>query len=263
MATMEFLKSAENPAIVRLKLLLRDTDARRGEARALAEGPHLAGEALAAGLARALWATESALAGPDAEGLLEAAGKAGLRVRGLTDVLFAKLADTRSPQGWLCEVALDGPAAARATDLFLALDALQDPGNLGSLLRSAWAAGAGVLLGPGCADPWSPKVLRAGAGAQFHVDLRVVKDLAAALKDLAGGGVRLWATAPKAVKSHLNADSRLACCWVLGSEGAGLSEAVANTCEESYRITYPGNAESLNVAVSGAVLLFDALRQRG
>jgi TrmH family RNA methyltransferase len=259
---MEFLRSPDNPALARLKLLLRDGAARRGEGRALAEGPHLASEALAAGLARALWATEEAMAGPDAAGLLKAAAAAGVRVRGLSAGLFNRLADTRSPQGWLCEVELRRPEPVPKGDLFLALDALQDPGNLGTLLRCAWAAKAGVILGAGCADPWAPKVLRAGAGAQFHIDLREAPDLGLALKDLASGGVHLWATAPRASKSYLNALASEPCCWVLGSEGAGLNPDLVNICEESFRITYPGNAESLNVAVSGAILLFDALRQR-
>ena len=130
------------------------------------------------------------------------------------------------------------------------------------LLRSAWASGASVLLGEGCADAWSPKVLRAGAGAQFHTPLRECPDLAAALKDLGAGGVHSYATAPRATENYLQADCRGPVCWVLGSEGRGLGATVQGACERNFRIAYPGGAESLNAAVSGAILLFETLRQR-
>jgi len=249
-------------AVKRLRSLMRDAAARREQGSAVAEGPRLAHEALSAGVARRLWATREALAAPGSQDLLEAARRRGVAVRALDEGLFNKLADTRTPQGWLCEVEIKASPTRPDATVTLALDALQDPGNLGTLLRCAWACGASVLLGGGCADAWSPKVLRAGAGAQFHIPLRECPDLAAALRDLGAGGVHIYATAPRAPENYLQADCRGPVCWVLGSEGRGLGAPVQEACERNFRISYPGGAESLNAAVSGAILLFETLRQR-
>ncbi|HXB97927.1 MAG TPA: RNA methyltransferase, partial [bacterium] len=151
---------------------------------------------------------------------------------------------------------------APSARLVLALDRLQDPGNLGTLMRTAWACQAGLLLGPGCADPWSPKVLRAGAGAQFKVAAQTTEDLPGALRALAGQGFKVYGTGPRAKLKHPEAVLGGKVCLVLGAEGPGLSAEVAAACQDQVSISYPGTAESLNVAVAGAVLLFECLRQQ-
>ena len=259
---MDVLHSGDNPSFKRVRLLARDAGARRTERRAVVEGLHLVREAVAAGAQRQLWATEAAAASPEGRALLDSARGTGPSPRLLSAGLFAKLSDTPSPQGWLCEVETGFKDVPADANLLLALDSIQDPGNLGTLLRCAWATGAAVLMGRGCADAWSPKVLRAGAGAQFHTSMRESADLAADLGELSARGVRLYGTGPRAKESHLRADCALPHCWVVGSEGAGLSDSVESVCTASFRIDYPGAAESLNAAVSGAILLFEALRQR-
>lgn len=246
----------------RLRLLLKDPSARRQSQKALAEGPRLVLEALHAGRARALWVTPRAAEDPAFGAARDAARAAGLPLQILGEDQWLSLADTREPQGWLCEIALGGVAFPGAATIYLALDALQDPGNLGTLLRSAWAANAAVLLGPGCADAWSPKVLRAGAGAQFHVPLFETENLYESLRELGSKDVRIYATSPRATSGHIEADCRRPVCWLLGSEGRGISPEGEAACDQSFHISYPGGAESLNVAVSGAILLFETLRQR-
>jgi TrmH family RNA methyltransferase len=258
---MDVLRSVDNPAARRLKRLIQDAAYRRELGRAVAEGPHLAEEALKSGVARALWATEAAACA--SRELFAEARSRGLEPRLVAPGLFERLADTRTPQGWLCEVEPKSPEADPGCLLLLALDAIQDPGNLGTLLRCAWAAEAGLLLGKGCADPWSPKVLRAGAGAQFHVALRSGVELAQELAELSAKGWAVLGTSPRGSRSYLEADLRSGVCWVLGSEGQGMAPDVEAVCTDRVRIPYPGGAESLNAAVSGAVLLFETLRQRG
>lgn len=255
-------KSGEKSVFKRMRLLTKDPAARRELKRALAEGPRLTLEALNAGLVHSLWATPEALGAPGLDALHAAIKRRGLPVHPLEEWQFKALADTRTPQGWLCEIETKAPAIAPDAGLYVALDAIQDPGNLGTLLRCAWASGAAVLLGPGCADVWSSKVLRSGAGAQFHTALRESGDLAAELRELRSRAIRIYATAPRAPENYLKADCRLPHCWVLGSEGRGLSEELQALCDDNFRISYPGCAESLNAAVSGAVLLFETLRQR-
>ena len=259
---MEALRSPENPAFRALSRLLKEARARREAGRAVVEGPHLVAEAVKAGVAREVWVTPEAMESAEGAALLQKVRSSGTREKLIAAALLRRAADTETPQGWMAVVEPGALKAGKAPTLMVALDALQDPGNLGTVLRCAWAAGAGLMLGPGCADAWAPKVLRAGAGAHFHVPLQQPPDLPKALLALAGKGFQVVATAPRAPLSYLDADLRQPTCVVLGGEGAGLSPAVAAACGRQLRIPYPGSAESLNAAVSGAIVLFEALRQR-
>ncbi len=204
-------------------------------------------EALRAGAVRECWATPEALEGREAGDLRALAGPAGLKPRLLSAGLLKRVADTETPQGWLavvdttasCAIAKPGPG------LTLALDGLQDPGNLGTLLRTAWAVQAQVLMGKGCADPWSPKVLRAGAGAQFHVFIQESENLAASLSVLVSQGVYVLGASPRARQEFHSLKLDRAVCLVLGSEGAGLSPETANACQDLAGIGYPGSVQKL------------------
>lgn len=259
---MEPIRSNDNPSVRQLGKLLSDGRARREASQAVAEGPHLLAEALRAGVVKELWATPEALEGAEAGNLLSAAGRLGLRPKLIAAELLKKLSDLPAPQGWLAVCETRTALWPAEPQLCLALDGVQDPGNVGTLLRSAWATNACVLLGPGCADPWSPKVLRAGVGAQFQVPFQSVPDLPAALQTLTKKGVRIFATLPKADLDLWETDLNRPCCLVLGTEGQGLSGPVLAACQASIKLAYPGKAESLNVGVAGALLLFEALRQQ-
>jgi RNA methyltransferase, TrmH family len=256
------IHSIDNPAIRRLIRLLDSARERRELGLAVAEGPHLLAEALAAGRLSELWATPQALESAEAAGLLSRAAQAGVEPRRLSAGLLKRLCQLPAPQGWLSVIRLQAQAWPAEPSLCLALDGVQDPGNLGTLLRSAWAAEAALILGPGCADPWSPKVLRAGVGAQFHAPLQRVEDLPGRLAQLKQQGLQVLAAAPRSGRDLWNCDLRHPTCLVLGAEGPGLSPQVQAACEGSIELRYPGSAESLNVAVSGSLLLFEALRQR-
>jgi TrmH family RNA methyltransferase len=259
---MDPIRSAANPSVRLLRALLQDARARREAGQAVVEGPHLCGEALSAGAALEFWASPQALEGREARKLLALAAQAGLKPRLLSAGLLKRLSELPAPQGYLARVRAEAPAWPETPTLCLALDGLQDPGNVGTLLRSAWAANAPVLLGPACADPWSPKVLRASAGAVFHVPFRRVPELATELAAWARKGMRVLACEPHAARTLWDVDLRRSVCLVLGAEGSGLSPALRAVCSDSLRISHPGGAESLNVAVSGSIVLFEALRQR-
>jgi TrmH family RNA methyltransferase len=191
--------------------------------------------------------------------------KAGLEVLELSENAFKAASDTKSPQGILLELALPKSVLPAPGKLKLALAAerVQDPGNLGSLLRSAWAAGAQVVyLGDGCADPFSPKVLRSASGAQLRLAVEAKAPLLKRLKELEQAGVQCVALEPEAKLSLWQADFRKPSCLVLGSEGQGLSREILKACSVALRLEMPGNAESLNVAVAGSIALFECLRQR-
>ena len=172
-----------------------------------------------------------------------------------------KLAGVQSPQGVFA--VLGRPAASFAAlpqnGRFLALERVQDPGNVGALIRSAAAFGFdGVILSPGCADVYSPKVLRASMGAAGRLPVVTVPSLPDALAQLASQGVTCLAAALQNSQPLGSVPGSYAggVCLVIGSEGQGLSESVAAACQAAVRIPITDLVESLNASVAGSVLLW-------
>jgi TrmH family RNA methyltransferase len=142
----------------------------------------------------------------------------------------------------------------------LLLDAVQDAGNVGAILRTAAAAGVrNVLLGPGCAGAWTPRVLRGGQGAHFSLAIREQVDLAAAL---AAGSAQSVATVARGGRNLYELDLRGPIHWLVGNEGAGLSAELVAVAQLHATIPLAAGTESLNVAAATAVCLFEANRQR-
>lgn len=177
------------------------------------------------------------------------------------DALLAKLSTVEAPSGIVAVVAR--PAARRAADPesdAVLLDGLQDPGNVGSILRSAAAAGfAQVLLSADCAQAWSPKTLRAAMGAHFQLAIHEDCDLAAFLGGYRG---RALVTAPDALTSVFDARIDGPLAWVFGHEGQGVRAALLDVTRARVRIPMPGGSESLNVAAAAAICLFETVRRR-
>jgi len=211
------------------------------------------------GVPEQLILSESAASNPEAAQL--AAGDSGLGLLVLSDSLFNDVAQVATPTGIIALIRTPkpGPLPARIERCVM-LENIQDAGNLGSILRSSAAAGIRtVLLSQGCAFVWSPKVLRAGMGAHFGLELFDNADLAAAAQRLSG---RLICTSGHARKSLYEADLRGPLAWVFGNEGAGVSAELGAAAAEQVRIPMPGKTESLNVAAAAAICLFEQVRQR-
>ena len=253
---MDVITSRENPRIKRA-CALRDSEKQRAAAGLFfAEGPKLCLELARGCRAAELYATAPALAHTPA---LAALGPAVVEI---TQPVAEKLAGTRSTQGVfaLFETPATDPAPLLATARrILALDAVQDPGNVGTLLRSAAAFGFdAVLLGPGCAAPFSPKVLRASMGAAGRLPLGVCADLPAALGALRGRGVACLAAALYKARPLDAVGTQFpgGVCVVIGSEGQGLSDAAIAACSAAVRIPMTDRVESLNAGVAGSILLW-------
>lgn len=253
---MDVITSRENPRIKRA-CALRDSEKQRAAAGLFfAEGPKLCLELARGCRAAELYATAPALAHTPA---LAALGPAVVEI---TQPVAEKLAGTRSTQGVfaLFETPATDPAPLLATARrILALEAVQDPGNVGTLLRSAAAFGFdAVLLGPGCAAPFSPKVLRASMGAAGRLPLGVCADLPAALGALRGRGVACLAAALYKARplDAVGAQFPGGVCVVIGSEGQGLSDAAIAACSAAVRIPMTDRVESLNAGVAGSILLW-------
>lgn len=245
------LRSRANAQVKRWAKLARDSRVRRAERRLVIEGPHLLAAALDAGISPvALLATEVALADPEAAALLR---RARLPPTVLSTAAFGAIADARTPQGIAAEIPLP---TRRREGMAVFLEAVQDAGNVGTIIRTAAAFGAGeVVLDRQCADPWSAKVLRAGQGGHFALGVRQVDDLPAAigafgrrlLCAVARGGLPLREVA---LSGPLG--------WAFGAEGSGLSAAVLALAAERVTIPMAPGAESLNVAAAAAICLYEA-----
>jgi TrmH family RNA methyltransferase len=179
----------------------------------------------------------------------------------LDDRLFAELSGLKTPSGILALIDIPQPDVAAVQSRFaLLLEDIQDPGNLGSMLRSAAAAGCDALfLSRGCADAWSPKVLRAAMGGHFTLWIHENQDLPEVARSFAG---MLVAASLQARESLYDCDLSGKIAFMVGNEGAGLSAALLDLATHTVTIPMPGKVESLNAAAATAICLFEAVRQR-
>jgi TrmH family RNA methyltransferase len=185
----------------------------------------------------------------------------------VTDALYQKITETVNPQGImaLCRKKTYTLSDTLSVEnpLIIMAEALNDPGNLGTLLRTADAAGAsGFILSKGCVDIYSPKVLRAAAGSIFHLPFVIDADLSAAAAELKASGVKLYAAHLRGAALPYELDMAGGCCILIGNEATGLTEATAALADARVKIPMPGRAESLNASVAGGVLIYEAVRQR-
>jgi RNA methyltransferase, TrmH family len=252
------ITSRDNPIVKRLKKLAESARARREARMTLLDGEHLLAAYLDAGgqphtLVRAA--------------SFDAGRFAPLAVRCphvknivLPDALLAEIAPVATPTGVLAEAAWLAPPALDVTPLVIVLEDIQDPGNLGAMLRTGAAAGATLaVLSKGCHDPWSPKALRGGQGAQFVLPMQTGVDLLAWLTGFSGQSIAL-ALAEDSDFYALDLGGPLA--LIAGNEGAGLSGAVCAAATRCAHIPMAGRIESLNAAAALAVAVFEAVRQR-
>lgn len=200
--------------------------------------------------------------------LLEGAAAGGAGLVEVDEPLFRELAGTEHPQGVLAVVRQrqvrpeDLPPTGRPA-LLVVVDGVQDPGNLGTIVRSADAAGAGgVFLLKGTADVFNPKALRASMGSIFHVPVAQGLSSDEVRSFLASRGIKAVAGDPRGEKAVFQSDLTVPCALVLGSEAAGVRDGPLSAAAERVRIPMPGRSESLNVAISAAILLYEAVRQR-
>jgi RNA methyltransferase, TrmH family len=255
------IRSKSNPAVKALVKLAGSSRERRRTGTTLLEGEHLVRAYRDSGaVAETIFAAESAFANPQIRDLVENA-PAGERLL-LADALVARISQLVSASGVAAVVRAPEPGPVpRILSTCLLLEDIQDPGNLGSILRTAVAAGiAQVFLSPGSVFAWAPKVIRAGMGAHFHLSIFEDADLQAVARACSG---RIVAMEPRAEGSLYELDLKGPVAWILGNEGSGLSEQARSIATDRVRIPMPGSAESLNVAAAAAICLFEQLRQRG
>jgi TrmH family RNA methyltransferase len=254
------ISSRDNPLYKELKHLATSSQARRRAQRTLLDGVHLCSAYLSrCGLPPLCVVGESAQANPEVSAVL--AQCAGAQCILLPDALFHALSQVEHGVDLL--FVIDTPQARPVGQLdrsAVLLDNLQDPGNVGSILRSAAAAGvAAVYCGPGTAFVWSPKVLRAGMGAHFGLEIHEQVDLATLIRS---ASVPVLATSSHADATLYDADLRQPVAWLFGHEGQGVSPELLALATRRLAIPHLGDMESLNVAASAAICLFEQVRQK-
>lgn len=253
------ITSHANPTLQRVRALLQRPDRRREERAFVVEGRRAVADALAAGAAPELVLLRDDPAGSDPGPALDL--PPGTPLRRVATPLFGQLTDVVTPQGVVAVFPFPEVPTPPGTPLLLVVDGVRDPGNLGTLLRTAAGAGAtGVLLAPGTVDPFNPKVVRAAMGAHFRIPVAPLDDQARAA--LFALPLRAVARAD-AAERYDALDWRQPAALVVGAEAAGVSPEVAALGTTGASIPLAANVESLNAAAAGAVLLFEAARQRG
>ena len=250
------ITSRDNPIF---KVLRAVGDDPRSQGRALLDGIHLVTSCLARGIIpRKLLVSESGQQNSEVSAVLHRA--AGVECVILRDSLFREISGVSTPTGIAAVIDIPTPPVDELSGDIVMLDAVQDAGNVGAILRTAAAAGVrDVLLGPGCAGVWTPRVLRAGQGAHFSLAIREQVDLVAALAGSRGTSI---ATVAHGGASLYEIDLTGPTTWLVGNEGAGLALELVMAAKVHARIPLASGAESLNVAAATAVCLFESRRQR-
>jgi len=251
------VRSRDNALLVRLRKLTRTPGAYRKLGAVWIEGEHLCAALRACGRkpAQAL-VSQSAWQAP----VLRALAQWAAQVVVVPDALFATVSGLGSPAGIGFVIETPAEPAVKAGVASVVLDRVQDAGNVGSILRSAAAMGfTQVLALEGSAALWSPKVLRAGMGAHFALDL--IEGIAPAGLDALG--LPLLAGSPHAEATLDAVSLPFPCTWVFGHEGQGIAPSLLARCTQTLRIAQPGGQESLNVAAAAAICLYATALRRG
>lgn len=185
----------------------------------------------------------------------------------LSDTVFLKVSDTKTPQGVLCIV------RQKTSDLnemikndnahILVLDGIQDPGNLGTIFRASEAAGVtGIILSNDCVDIYNPKVIRSTMGSIYRMQYSYVDDIIKVVTELKQSGIHTYAAHLEGTKSYDQEDYTGKTAFLIGNEGNGLRDEVSREADTWIRIPMAGEVESLNVAIATSVLIFEVCRQR-
>lgn len=253
------ITSPQNAKIKTIRHLQNRGKAREEEGAFVIEGLRLVEEAQLSG-----WQPELVIYTPDLDfrgiDLISRFQEAGIQVEQVTREVMEAASDTQNPQGLLAVLPLRRQPQPNKLDFVVIADQIRDPGNLGTLLRTALAAGAdAVFMPPGTVDPFSPKVVRAGMGAHFQLPLAKIpwEDIQARLRDLT-----IYTAEVDQGIEYTAADLTQPIALIIGSEIRGPGATSQKLADQTLRIPMPGPADSLNAAVAGAVLIFEVVRQR-
>ncbi|MFA5524192.1 MAG: RNA methyltransferase [Tissierellales bacterium] len=185
----------------------------------------------------------------------------------ISDKLFAEISDTEKPQGILAVVHYDlkkiDDIVRKNENFIILLDRVQDPGNMGTIIRTADAFGSnGIIVTEGCVDIFNPKTIRATMGSIFHIPIVHYKNANEAIKDLRARDITVISTSLDAKAYSFDVDFKRDFALVIGNEASGVSDEVIDDSDMLIKIPMPGKSESLNAAIASSVIMYEVLRQR-
>lgn len=257
------IASTANKRVKEVAALVKRSRYRNEEGVFVVEGPRMVSEIPKERLLH-VYATERFLRENEAMGLADGNGLADT----VTEEVLRAMSDTQTPQGVLAVVkqyryALSDILAASGPAQLVLLETIQDPGNLGTILRAGEGAGVtGIVMDSHTVDIYSPKVIRSTMGSVFRVPFYRTDDLAETIKEIKKAGIRLAAAHLQGSVEYDTEDYTGPCGFLIGNEAAGLSRQAAGMADVCVRIPMLGQVESLNAAVAASVLMYEAARQR-
>ena len=260
---MKFITSNKNNIFKQLVKLDESSKRRRISGLTILDGVHLINFYYKKiGPPKYLFINKSSYKNREIKRILDLAKNKTVEVYTLSDSLFCDISPVKTPTGIIALIAIPTSQNIifdRKNNFSVLLESIQDPGNLGSILRSAAAAGASdVYMSSGCADAWSPKTIRAAMGAHFLLHIHERSKLIEISKKFKG---LVIATTLKSNKSLYELSLQGAVAFMFGNEGTGLSKILYQTAHEKITVPMPGRTESLNVAASAAICFFERVRQ--
>ncbi len=254
---MKRIESTQNALVKHWKKLITTKKERERSEEFIVEGHHLVEEAL-----KIEGSVLHIMFREDVEIPFELE-ESSIQIIEMTKAVAAEISETEHPQGIFahCKQPVLSEDVYAEWKRLLFIDAVQDPGNIGTMIRTADAAGMdAVILGKGCADPFNPKTVRAGQGSHFHIPI-VKGDLNEWIERAKQGGLQVIGTGLQQAKDHFTVDAMPAFALMMGNEGAGVSDEYLKQADTIVKIPLYGEAESLNVAVAAGILLYTYARR--
>lgn len=264
------ITSTSNQQMKQISALLKKAKERKATKSFVVEGPRMVVEAPVEML-KAVYVAESYENNAENKALLaelkSKCEQAHAIYEVVADNVFKSVSDTQTPQGIMAVVAMPEYSLEQLLDgdntHLLILESIQDPGNLGTMVRTGEGAGiTGVIMNKTTVDLFNPKTIRSTMGSIYRVPFYVTEDLAETMKGLQEKGVSLYAAHLKGEHSYDEEDYTKACGFLIGNEGNGLSDEIANLANTYIKIPMEGKVESLNAAISATLLMYEANRQR-
>lgn len=260
------ITSTSNQQIRNLNVLIKKSKERKKQGVFVVEGIKMVQEAPKEWL-RAVYVSESFASDPGHRELVGNFHKDSVLCEVVRDSVFKSVSDTQTPQGILAVVKMPeyrlSDMLCREKPMLLVLESIQDPGNLGTMIRTGEGAGVtGVIMNKTTVDLFNPKTIRSTMGSIYRVPFYLAEDFPLAIRKIKKNGVALYAAHLKGTCSYDEADYTGACGFMIGNEGNGLSDETSGMADARIRIPMEGKVESLNAAISASLFMYECSRQR-
>ncbi len=260
------ITSTSNQQMKNLSALMKKSKERKEQGVFVVEGTKMVAEAPTEWV-KNVYMSETYEKAPEHKVLIEELRSSGILVETVADNVFKAVSDTQTPQGILAVIkmpvySLEQLLKGDKTHLLI-LESIQDPGNLGTMVRTGEGAGVtGIIMNKTTVDLFNPKTIRSTMGSIYRVPFYVTENLEETLEKLKAAGVSLYAAHLKGSNSYDEADYTKPCGFLIGNEGNGLSDGIADMADTYIKIPMEGQVESLNAAISAALLMYETNRQR-